>query len=160
MVLKSIAVGGDGALNAVDRSPIVRLQAPPQGIGQHLLRQRARKLRQLRDEERAHLSRRREALAVRQRPARIDRELARPYRATGRSRRSSPGRSPSGSMLRWQAAQVGLRRCTSSCSRIDFASVPADSSSAGTSAGGGAGGIPRRFCSTYLPRITGEVRVG
>ena len=37
---------------------------------------------------------------------------------------------------------------------------PAASSSGGTSGGGGGGGVPRIFCRTYLPRITGEVRVG
>ena len=63
-------------------------------------------------------------------------------------------------MLRWQAAHVGLLRWTVSCSRIDRVPSPADSLSGGTSAGGGAGGMPRMFCSTYFPRITGDVRVG
>ena len=29
----------------------------------------------------------------------------------------------------------------------------------GTSAGGGGGGVPRKFSRIHLPRITGEVRV-
>ena len=42
-------------------------------------------------------------------------------------------------------------------SRIDSAR-PGFSSSGGTLAGGGGGGVPRMFDSTYLPRVTGDVR--
>ena len=37
--------------------------------------------------------------------------------------------------------------------------LPGFSSSGGTSAGGGGGGVPRMFVSTYLPRVTGDVRL-
>src|SRR5262245_23096066 len=68
---------------------------------------------------------------------------------------------PIGSMRAWQLAHVGFERCCSSISRTDFAlaPVPADSSKAGTFAGGGGGGAPRIFSSSHLPRIVGEVRV-
>src|SRR5947209_18730401 len=66
---------------------------------------------------------------------------------------------PSGSMRLWQDAQMALARCFSSCTRMDPV-LTASSSSDGTSAGGGGGGVPRMFWRMYLPRITGEVRVG
>ena len=67
--------------------------------------------------------------------------------------------SPTGSISAWQAAQTGLRRCSSIRSRIERAAADFASSSGGTFGGGGGGGVPSRFSSTHLPRTTGEVRV-
>ena len=65
-------------------------------------------------------------------------------------------------MTRWQAAQGGFFRCSSSCSRTVFGAVVAPlvlSSSVGTFGGGGGGGVLRKVLSTNLPRKTGEVLV-
>ena len=66
-------------------------------------------------------------------------------------------------MRLWQDAHIGLSRCTLSTSR-SAGSMPWKSlslaSSAGTFAGGGGGGVPRKFASTNRPRFTGEVRSG
>ena len=51
-----VPVGRHSALNAVHRAPIVRLEAAPQGVGQHLLGQRPRELGQLLDSRRARIS--------------------------------------------------------------------------------------------------------
>ena len=67
--------------------------------------------------------------------------------------------SPAGSIIRWQLAQAGLRRCCSMRSRTDFGlAAPASSSNGGTTSGGGGGGVPSTFSSTHLPRSTGDVR--
>jgi len=69
--------------------------------------------------------------------------------------------NPSGSITRWQVAQLGVLRCSSMRSRSDFGSWPASlSESAGTLAGGAGGGVPRMFSRMYLPRSTGDVRFG
>ena len=69
--------------------------------------------------------------------------------------------NPSGSILAWQAAQVGLARCCSSRCRTVAASMPSSFSiSAGMSGGGGGGGDPSRFSSSHFPRTTGDVRFG
>jgi hypothetical protein len=68
---ETIAVGGYGAVDALDGPTVVRLQAPPQRVGQHALGQSTRELRQLRDEECAHLAGRRESLAIREGSARV-----------------------------------------------------------------------------------------
>ena len=68
--------------------------------------------------------------------------------------------NPSGSMLRWQEAHTGLRRCDSTRSRTDVGFVTgALSSSAGTFGGGIGSGSPISVVRMYLPRMTGEVRV-
>ena len=48
---------------------------------------------------------------------------------------------PAGSIMRWQLAHAGLRRCCSMRSRTDFGlAAPASSSNGGTTSGGGGGG--------------------
>ena len=68
---------------------------------------------------------------------------------------------PSGSIRRWQTAQLGLARCASIRSRCDRGAVPAAvfSSSGGTLAGGAGGGAPSTRSSSHLPRFTTDVRV-
>ena len=69
-------------------------------------------------------------------------------------------REPDRVITLWQLAQAGLARCSTICSRIVFVAAPGSGSfSAGTLGGGGAGGVPRMFSSTHLPRSTGDVRV-
>ena len=63
-------------------------------------------------------------------------------------------------MLRWHDAHIGIRAV-----HLDLLAQRLELGAGrfierGTSAGGGGGGVPRMFCSTYLPRITGDVRVG
>src|SRR5207247_9250794 len=68
--------------------------------------------------------------------------------------------NPSGSIRRWQAAQVGLALCCSMrCRMVIFCAV-ASSFSDGTLGGGGGGGEPRSCSNTHLPRIVGAVRLG
>src|ERR1700722_8003559 len=68
---------------------------------------------------------------------------------------------PIGSMRAWQLAQAGFARCCSIACRIVKVSPAAFPSvlSAGTLGGGGGGGDASRFCNTYFPRKTGDVRV-
>src|SRR5207247_666695 len=67
---------------------------------------------------------------------------------------------PIGSIMAWQLAHTGLRRCCAMRSRIVIACDVFESLSGGTLGGGGGGGVPRMFCRIHLPRITGEVRLG
>src|SRR5262245_42555425 len=65
-----------------------------------------------------------------------------------------------GSMLRWHEAHTGFARCNSSCSRtVDGLSLGALASSCGATAGGGSGGVFRKFETTYFPRMIGDVRL-
>src|SRR4029079_9231438 len=66
---------------------------------------------------------------------------------------------PTGSISRWQLAQVALERCSARRSRMGRFAATVFSFNDGTLAGGGGGGVPRRFSRIHLPRITGEVRV-
>src|SRR5262249_47870876 len=63
-------------------------------------------------------------------------------------------------MLRWHDAHTGLARCNSSCSRtVEGRSLGLLSSSCGTTAGGGNGGVFSKFEMTYFPRRMGDVRL-
>src|SRR5262245_42913645 len=66
--------------------------------------------------------------------------------------------SPMGSISLWQLAQTVLLRCWAMRSRMesDFSGA---SFNGGTFAGGDGGGVPRIFVRTYLPRLTGDVRL-
>src|SRR5262245_55301606 len=62
-------------------------------------------------------------------------------------------------MFRWHDAHAGFARCNSSCSRtVEGLSFGALASSCGTTAGGGSGGVLRKFDITYFPRMMGDVR--
>src|SRR5689334_10405387 len=67
---------------------------------------------------------------------------------------------PSGSIILWQAAQVGFDRCNSMRWRMVRFFVVSSSFKDGTLGGGGGGGVPRICNSTHLPRIVGAVRFG
>src|SRR4051794_34026353 len=71
--------------------------------------------------------------------------------------------NPTGSIMLWQPAHVGLARCAAMRSRIDkgFAdpAPPSFSSSIGTLGGGGGGSTPRMLLRIHLPRFTGDVRI-
>ena len=113
-------------MDALDRPPVVRLEAPPQRVGQHLLGQTYARTAAIASSRSARISAGRgEPLAVGQRPARIHRELA---------VRVAP---PADGVVVLQAeaervhvavagraGRVGA--VPSSCSRIDCDSAPAD----------------------------------
>ena len=63
-------------------------------------------------------------------------------------------------MRLWQEAQTGFGAVLLHLLAQRHRVPTAASSSGGTSGGGGGGGLPSMFSRTYLPRITGEVRVG
>ncbi len=66
---------------------------------------------------------------------------------------------PTGSIRRWQLAQLALERCSANRSRMERVAATVVSFKEGTLAGGGGGGVPSMFSRIHLPRTTGEVRV-
>ena len=65
-----------------------------------------------------------------------------------------------GSIILWQAAQVGFDLCNSMRWRMVELLVVSSAFNDGTLGGGGGGGVPRSCNSTHLPRIVGAVRSG
>ena len=80
--------------------------------------------------------------------------------ATGRRRSKFSSAKPMGSILAWQAAQDAFARCGSILLPHRHRLSDGCLLQRRHVRRGGGGGAPRRFSSTHLPRITGEVRVG